>query len=185
VHRFLYIHTRNVQQDATLVSWFYCKMVELSTTVMWPAARTWTIFKRTLPQSSRSNVTYDVPVAVNCSYCTTDVGYGKYPKHVEWSCNKIKILVLHLIGHFVCVCLCSTVLLFLGAFANSNYYFLNVCPSAWNKSNPTGKIFMKLYNWVSWKSIEKIQLSLKSDKSTGYFTWSLTYIYESISFSSS
>jgi hypothetical protein len=24
-----------------------------------------------------------VPVAVNCSYCTPDDGYGKYPKHVE------------------------------------------------------------------------------------------------------
>jgi hypothetical protein len=42
-------------------------------------------------------------VVVNCSYCTPDDGYGKYPKHVEWSCNKIKILVLHLVGHFVCI----------------------------------------------------------------------------------
>jgi hypothetical protein len=24
-------------------------------------------------------------------------------KHVEWSCNKIKILVLPLVGHFVCI----------------------------------------------------------------------------------
>jgi uncharacterized membrane protein YhdT len=46
---------------------------------------------------------YVVPVVVNCSYCTPDVGYGKYPKHVELSCNKIKILVLHLVRHFVCV----------------------------------------------------------------------------------
>jgi hypothetical protein len=52
---------------------------------------------------SRSDVTYVVPVAVNCSYCTPDDGYGKYPKHVEWSCNKIKILALHLVGHFVCI----------------------------------------------------------------------------------
>jgi hypothetical protein len=58
--------------------------------------------KPTLPQGSRSNVTYVAPVTVNCSYCTPDDGYGKYPKHVEW-CNKIKILVLHLVGHFVCV----------------------------------------------------------------------------------
>jgi hypothetical protein len=74
-----------------------------STTVMWPTARSWTVFKRTLPQSSRSDVTYVVPVVVNCSYCTPDDGYGTYPKHVEWSCNKIKILVLHLVGHFLCI----------------------------------------------------------------------------------
>jgi hypothetical protein len=59
--------------------------------------------KPTLPQSSRSDVTYVVPVVVNCSYCTPDDGYGTCPKHVEWSCNKIKILVLHLVGHFVCM----------------------------------------------------------------------------------
>jgi hypothetical protein len=73
------------------------------TTVMWPIARSWTVFKPTLPQGSRSDLTYVVPVVVNCSYCTPDDGYGKYPKHVEWSCNKIKILVLHLVGHFVCI----------------------------------------------------------------------------------
>jgi hypothetical protein len=55
-----------------------------------------------LPQQSLPNVTYVIPVAVNCSYCTPDDGYGKYTKHVEWSCNKIKI-VLHLVGHFVCI----------------------------------------------------------------------------------
>jgi hypothetical protein len=59
--------------------------------------------KPTLPQGSRSNVTYVVPVVVNCSYCTPVDGYGKYPNHVESSCNKIKILVLHLVGHFVCI----------------------------------------------------------------------------------
>jgi hypothetical protein len=52
---------------------------------------------------------YVRPVAVNCSYCTPDDGHGKYPKHVEWSCNKIKILVWHLVGHFLCVCLCVCV----------------------------------------------------------------------------
>jgi hypothetical protein len=46
---------------------------------------------------------YVVPVVVNCSYCTPDDGYEKYQKHVEWSCNKIKIIVLHLVGHFVCI----------------------------------------------------------------------------------
>jgi hypothetical protein len=41
------------------------------------------IFKRISPHSSRPNVTYAIPVAVNFSYCTPDDGYGKYPKHVE------------------------------------------------------------------------------------------------------
>jgi hypothetical protein len=43
------------------------------------------------------------PVAVNYSYCTPADWYGKYRKHVEWSCNKIKILVLHLVGRFMCI----------------------------------------------------------------------------------
>jgi hypothetical protein len=45
---------------------------------------------------SLTNVTYVAPVAVNYSYCTPDYGYGNYPKHVEWSWNKIKI-VFHLV----------------------------------------------------------------------------------------
>jgi hypothetical protein len=44
-----------------------------------------------------------VPMAVNCSYCTSDDGYGMCLKHLEWSCNEIKILVLHLVGHFMCI----------------------------------------------------------------------------------
>jgi hypothetical protein len=31
-------------------------------------------------------------------FFTPDDGYGKYPKHVDWSCNKIRILVLRLVG---------------------------------------------------------------------------------------
>jgi hypothetical protein len=67
------------------------------------------IFKGTLPQHSLSNVTYIVQVAVNYSYVTPDDGYGNYPKHVEWPCNKIKI-VLHLVGHFMCICIHYTYL---------------------------------------------------------------------------
>jgi hypothetical protein len=33
-------------------------------------------------------------------YCTPDDGCEKYPKHVEWSCNKTKIIALHLVGTF-------------------------------------------------------------------------------------
>jgi hypothetical protein len=40
---------------------------------------------------------YVVPVTVNCSYCTSDDGCGECPKHVELSCNKTKILLLHLV----------------------------------------------------------------------------------------
>jgi hypothetical protein len=34
------------------------------------------------------------------------------------------------------------------------------------------------------KSVEKIQISLKSDKNKGYFTWRPTYIYDSASLNS-
>jgi hypothetical protein len=67
------------------------------------STQSWAIFKRTLPQSSRSNVTCAVQVDVNCSCCTPDYGNVKYPKHIQWSSNKIKILVLHLVGPFVCI----------------------------------------------------------------------------------
>jgi hypothetical protein len=60
-------------------------------------------------------------VAVHCSYCTPDYGYGKYPKHVEWSCNKIKILVLHLVGYFMCI--------------YNNYYF-SITDNITNNNNP-------------------------------------------------
>jgi len=35
------------------------------------------------------------------------------------------------------------------------------------------------------KSVEKIQLSLNSDKNNGYFTWRPMHIYDSISLNSS
>jgi hypothetical protein len=76
-------------------AWLHLPTTPNSTTVMWPTARSWIIFKRTLPQTSRSSVTYIVPVAVNCSYCAPDDGYGMYPKHVKWCCNKIRVLVSH------------------------------------------------------------------------------------------
>jgi hypothetical protein len=66
----------------------------------WPLRRL--KVKSILPQLSLPNVTYVVPVAVNYSYCTPNDGYGKYPKQVEGSCNKINI-VLHLVGHFMCI----------------------------------------------------------------------------------
>jgi len=35
------------------------------------------------------------------------------------------------------------------------------------------------------KSVEKIQISLKSDKNNGYFTWRPIYIFDQISLNSS
>jgi len=48
--------------------------------------------------------------------------------------------------------------------------FMSVCLSAWNNSAPTGRIFMKfdITNFLE-KPVEKIQVSLKSDKNNGYF----------------
>jgi len=49
---------------------------------------------------------------------------------------------------------------------------LSIHPSAWNKLVPTGWIFCEIwYLFIFWKSVEKIQVSLKSEKNNGYFTW--------------
>jgi hypothetical protein len=37
-----------------------------------------------------------------------------------------------------------------------------------------------LYLSICWKSVEKIQLSLKSDKNNGYFTWRPIYIFDQV-----
>ena len=59
-------------------------------------------------------------------------------------------------------------------------------PSACINSLPTGRTFMKFYIWAFfWKSFHKIQVALKSDKSTRYFTWGPIYIFNHISLSSS
>jgi hypothetical protein len=42
---------------------------------------------------------------------------------------------------------------------------------------PTGRIFMKYDILEFFESVEKIQISLKSDKNNGYFTWRPTYIF--------
>jgi hypothetical protein len=49
---------------------------------------------------------------------------------------------------------------------------MSVCPSAWNNSAPTGRIFKKfLYLCTLHTSVDKIQVPLKSDKNNGYITW--------------
>jgi hypothetical protein len=62
----------------------------------------------------------------------------------------------------------------------------SVRPSTWNNSAPTGKIFVKFdIRSIFLNYVKKIQVSLKSDKHNGYFTWRPVYIYDNISISSS
>jgi hypothetical protein len=49
--------------------------------------------------------------------------------------------------------------------AKSDYYF-HVRLNTWNNSAPTGRSFMKLFS-IFQKSVEKIQVSLKSYKNKG------------------
>jgi hypothetical protein len=67
---------------------------------------------------------------------------------------------------------------FLGAFAElrkATISFDNVRPSvrpsAWNKSAPTRRIFMKFDIWVLFDTGEKRQVSLLSGKNKEYFTF--------------
>jgi hypothetical protein len=48
-------------------------------------------------------------------------------------------------------------------------FVMSICPSAWNNSAPTGRIFMKLDIWVFFfeNLSTKIHVSLKSDKNNG------------------
>jgi len=67
---------------------------------------------------------------------------------------------------------------FLGAFAKLRKaticFVMCVHPFACNNSVPTGRIFMEFDIWGF--SVEKIQVSLKSDKNKEYFTWRPMYI---------
>jgi len=71
----------------------------------------------------------------------------------------------------------------LGAFATLrratiNSSCLSVCPSPWNSSAPTGRILLKSWYLVVFrKSVEKIQVPLKSHKNNEHFTWRTTWIY--------
>ena len=60
--------------------------------------------------------------------------------------------------------------LLLGAFAKLQKetisFVMSVHLSAWKNSSPTRRILIKLFR----KSVEKIQVALKSDKNNGYFT---------------
>jgi hypothetical protein len=71
----------------------------------------------------------------------------------------------------------------------SDYYLLNICPSVhpsvrMEQLSSHGTGFHEIwYNCCSRKSAEKIQISLKSNKSNGYFTWRPLYVFDHISLS--
>jgi len=62
---------------------------------------------------------------------------------------------------------------------------LSLSFSTWNYKAPTGWISMKFSIRAFFQtSIQKIQVTLKSDKNNGYFTWRPIYIVDQISLSS-
>jgi len=71
---------------------------------------------------------------------------------------------------------------FVGAFAKLweatiTSFILFARQTARNNSDPIGRIFTEFNNMnIFLKFIEKIQVSLKSDKHYGYFTWRYIYI---------
>jgi len=82
----------------------------------------------------------------------------------------------------------SRTLTFLDAFQKSRKaisFVPSVRLSAGNNSSPTWRIFMKFYIEVFFrKTDEKIQVSLKLDKTKESFTWKLIYVFHiSLSYS--
>jgi len=68
---------------------------------------------------------------------------------------------------------CTFIGLF-GAFAKLRRetisFVISVCPSAWNNSAHIELTFMEFDMSIFRKTVEKIQVSLKSEKNNGYFT---------------
>jgi len=63
---------------------------------------------------------------------------------------------------------------------------LSVHPSAWDTSAPNEKDFYEIwYLNIFPKSAQKIQVSLKSDRNNGHFTWRRVCLYDNISLTSS
>jgi len=84
-------------------------------------------------------------------------------------------------------------LLFLGAFAKLRKAIItfvtsvrpSVCPHRRNPLPMDGFSRNLIFAYFPKKSVEKIQVSLKSDKNNGYFTSRPTHIYDNISLNSS
>ena len=84
----------------------------------------------------------------------------------------------------------ARLVLFLGVFENCEKRLLassclSVSAYAWNNSAYAERVFIKLVFECSRKSVEKIQVSLKSNKNNGYVTWRPKDIYDHISLTSS
>ena len=65
----------------------------------------------------------------------------------------------------------------LGAFAKLRKGTLSFRPPAWNNSTPNGSswdLFLSIFR----KSVERIKVSLKAEKSNEYITWTSMYIYD-------
>jgi hypothetical protein len=74
---------------------------------------------------------------------------------------------------------------FLGAFAKLRKvtisFVMSVRSTVCNNSAPTERILINLISEFFQNCIEKIQVSLKSDKNNGYFTRRRLHIYDNIS----
>jgi len=65
-------------------------------------------------------------------------------------------------------------------------FVVSICPSAWNSSAATGRIFIKSDIWNFFrKSVEKKQIQLNCNKNKFYSTWRPKYRYDNISLNSS
>ena len=65
-------------------------------------------------------------------------------------------------------------------------FIMSVCPSVSMELSSHWTDFDETwYLRVFWKSVEKIQILLKSGKYNGYFTWKRCHIYDNISLNSS
>jgi hypothetical protein len=60
--------------------------------------------------------------------------------------------------------------------AKNDYELRHICPSVWNNSTPTGRIFVNSRTLRKCAE-KKIQVSVKSDKNNGHFTRRFTYFY--------
>ena len=80
-----------------------------------------------------------------------------------------------------------------GKTTKNDYWLRNVCPSVRPSSymERLGSHLTDVHEirylsiFFFRKSVQKIQISLQSDKNDGYFTWRPMYIYDNISLSSS
>jgi hypothetical protein len=101
--------------------------------------------------------------------------------HISWSqrCNNIEDTFCSLQITLQCYRLSQ----FVGAFAKLHKATISSAMSVrlsvrWNNSASSERVFLEIwYLSISLKYLENVQVSLKSDKSNGYFTWSWSIMY--------